>query len=82
MGFLPLFFESLSHLICSGQAALSSQSDFFENQETIRGQSFLFSQSFSQSYLLDIAHRDISGRQASHEKSVMQAYDKHSLIRE
>lgn len=39
MGFLPLFFESLSHLICSGQAALSSQSDFFENQETIRGQS-------------------------------------------
>lgn len=60
MGFLPLFFESLSHLICSGQAALSSQSDFFENQETIRGQSgFLFSQSFSQSYLLDIAHRDI-----------------------
>ena len=38
MGFLPLFFESLSHLICSGNQH-SSQSDFFENQETIRGQS-------------------------------------------
>ena len=82
MGFLPLFFESLSHLICSGQAALSSQSDFFENQETIRGQSgFSFLNHFL-NHTFWISLIEISGRQASHEKSVIQAYDKHSLIRE